>query len=327
MPVVPVGPSSLLKGPCPSALPLQIGAAERPAEPRTRSVGEQMPGAHQVQRWVRSLEFAGVQDSDQVSVLDEEIRRGEVAVAHRLGIVLWQRRYLRQASTFLAPRSIEVADNSLRQLCRFLLANTDITAIAVIGRDDIEDFKVWLAAQPANRNTTLSANTQRQRIGMLRVFFERIIEWEWPDAPVRNPVIGRDLPARPDPLPKFLDDRQAAKVMAAARASNDPRDRLVVELLARTGMRAGEVCDLAADAVVLIGTGHWLRVPVGKLRNDRYVPLHPDLITLLAGWTADNIDHIRAHLDGGSQQCGCSSGRGGKLPLPSWPDPQSSKRR
>ena len=60
-------------------------------------------------------------------------------------------------------------------------------------------------------------------------------------------------------------------------------------------MRAGEVCDLAADAVVLIGQSHWLRVPIGKLRNDRYVPLHPDLIVLLTRWTADNVEHIRAN--------------------------------
>src|SRR5512145_2371651 len=84
------------------------------------------------------------------------------------------------------------------------------------------------------------------------------------------PVIGRDLPPRPEPLPKFLDDRDAAKLMAAARAAPDPRDRLVVEVLARTGLRAGELCGLDADAVVLIGDGHWLRVPIGKLRNDRY---------------------------------------------------------
>ena len=99
---------------------------------------------------------------------------------------------------------------------------------------------MWLAAQPGNPGTTLSFNTQRQRLGMLRVFFERIIEWEWDDAPRRNPVIGRDLPPRPDPLPKFLDDHDAAKLMAAARASSDPRDRLIIELLARTGMRASE---------------------------------------------------------------------------------------
>jgi hypothetical protein len=72
-----------------------------------------------------------------------------------------------------------------------------------------------------------------------------------------------------------------------------PRDRLVVELLARTGMRAGELADLEADAVVRIGAGHWLRIPLGKLRNDRYVPLHPELVQLLAASTAANLDHIR----------------------------------
>ena len=112
----------------------------------------------------------------------------------------------------------------------------------------------------------------------VRAFFERIIEWDWPDAPARNPVIAGDIPKKPEPLPKFLDDRDAAKLMAAARASTDPRDRLVVELLARTGMRAGELADLEADAVVQIGAGHWLRIPLGKLRNDRYVPLHPELV-------------------------------------------------
>ena len=226
----------------------------------------------------------------QAQVMWREIAAHSPQMASTMG------RYLTQASTFLAPLSVEVADNTLRQLARFLHANTVIVNVADVRRDDIEAFKVWLASQPGNRpGTTLSFNTQRQRLGMLRVFFERIIEWEWDDAPRRNPVIGRDLPPRPDPLPKFLDDRDAAKLMAAARASSDPRDRLIVELLARTGMRASEVCDLAADAVVLIGDGHWLRVPIGKLRNDRYVPLHPDLIVLLTRWTADNLEHIRAN--------------------------------
>jgi integrase len=123
----------------------------------------------------------------------------------------------------------------------------------------------------------------------------RIIEWDWPDAPPRNPVIAGDIPKKPEPLPKFPGDRDAARLMAAARASADPRDRLVVELLARTGMRAGELAGLAADAVVQIGSGHWLRIPLGKLRNDRYVPLHPELVELLAAWTAANLEHIRRH--------------------------------
>jgi site-specific recombinase XerD len=202
------------------------------------------------------------------------------------------RRYLAQVATFLAPASVLVADNTLRQLSNWLLANTPVRSVADVRRDHVEDFKVYLAMRRGAKGG-LSANTQRQRLRMLRVFFERMIEWDWPDAPRRNPVIGGDIPPRPEPLPKFLDDRDAAKLMAAARGSADPRDRLVVELLARTGMRAGELADLEADAVVLIGKAYWLRVPLGKLRNDRYVPLHPDLVKLLRTWTAANLEHIR----------------------------------
>ncbi len=32
-----------------------------------------------------------------------------------------------------------------------------------------------------------------------------------------------------------------------------------------------------------------------KVRNDRIVPLHPQLVELLATWTATNLDHIRSH--------------------------------
>jgi site-specific recombinase XerD len=78
--------------------------------------------------------------------------------------------------------------------------------------------------------------THWQRIRTVRAFFERIIEWDWPDAPPRNPVIAGDIPKKPEPLPKFPGDRGAARLMAAARAGTDPRDRLVVELLARTGL-------------------------------------------------------------------------------------------
>ena len=204
-------------------------------------------------------------------------------------------RYLRQLGTFLAPASVEAADNALRQLARWMITEVGLAAVGDIRRDDIEDFKVWLAARPRAGRGTITAETHRQRMRAIRQFFERIIEWDWPGTPARNPVIAWDIPKKPEPLPKFLDDRDAAKVMAAARASADPRDRLVVELLARTGMRAGELADLDADAVVRIGAGHWLHIPLGKLRTDRYVPLHPELVELLAAWTAANLEHIRAH--------------------------------
>lgn len=203
------------------------------------------------------------------------------------------RRYLIQLGTFLAPRSVDAADCVLRQFAGWLIANTEVTVVADITRTHIEDYKVWLAARPGTKTTTMSKNTQRQRLRMIRIFLERLIEWDWPDAPGRNPILSGDIPPRPEPLPKFLNDQDAAKLMAAARAHRLPRYRLVVEMLARTGLRASELCELAADAVTQIGDAHWLRVPVGKLRNDRFIPLHPDLVVLLAEWTATNAEHIR----------------------------------
>ena len=61
------------------------------------------------------------------------------------------RRYLIQLTTFLAPRSVDVADNTLRQFARWLADNTDVVVVADITRTNVEDYKVWLAAQPGAR--------------------------------------------------------------------------------------------------------------------------------------------------------------------------------
>ena len=119
------------------------------------------------------------------------------------------------------------------------------------------------------RLTPLSDTTIRMALGTLRTFFERVSEWDYPDAPNRVLIFSGDLPTPDDPLPKFLTDPDASKLMRAA-AEADPTRRLVIEMLARTGLRVGELCGLTADAVVMINGRHWLRVPIGKLHNDRW---------------------------------------------------------
>ncbi|SJN37733.1 Mobile element protein [Luteococcus japonicus LSP_Lj1] len=74
--------------------------------------------------------------------------------------------------------------------------------------------------------------------------------------------------------------------MAAAAQLPDELDRLMIQILARTGMRRGELLGLRINAVVQIGTGYWLRTPVGKLHTDRYIPLDPALKTLIDTWIA-----------------------------------------
>jgi integrase len=95
-----------------------------------------------------------------------------------------------------------------------------------------------------------------------------------------------DIPKADEPLPKFLDDPTAAKFMATLAVDPDRRRRLLVELLARTGMRAGELGGIRDDATYRVGDTRWLRIPIGKLHNDRSVPLHPLLVGLITDYQA-----------------------------------------
>jgi hypothetical protein len=90
------------------------------------------------------------------------------AAAPRVAAVM--RRYLRQLGTFLAPRSAGAAGSALRQLARWMITETGITAAGDIRRDDIEDDKVWLAAQPRAGRRTITAETHRQRMRTVRQF-------------------------------------------------------------------------------------------------------------------------------------------------------------
>ena len=186
----------------------------------------------------------------------------------------------------MRPATVDVADNTLRCFAGFLVdSHPEIVGFVDVRRTHVEGFKVFFAAHSTVKGVPPARNTIRQRLGMLRSFFDRIIEWDWPDAPTRMPIFAVDVPVADDPLPRFLDDAQAAR-FAAAAAVAVPFERLVIELLSRTGMRVGELCTLAGDAVVVLNGTPWLRIPVGKLHNDRYVPLHPNAARLLTDWTA-----------------------------------------
>ena len=195
-------------------------------------------------------------------------------------------RYLDQLAVSARPGTVVAVDLTLRQFAGCVTA-TDPTCrtMAQVTRRHFEDYKRWLAQRPG-RSGALSATTISCRLGLLRTFFERIIEWGYDDAPARVPIFAGDFPDRDEPLPKFLDDPTAAKFMDGLATDPNPRRRLMVEILARTGIRSGELSGLDHDAMVLIGDIHWLRIPVGKLHNDRYVPLLPMLVEL--------IDHHQA---------------------------------
>ena len=190
--------------------------------------------------------------------------------------------YLDHLEVSARPGTVAEAELALRFFAhRVTEADPSCVSVAGIGRVHIEDYKVWLKARRGRTGKPLATMTIRHRLSNVRTFFERIMEWDYDDAPARLFIYMSDFPALDEPLPRFLDDPTAAKFMAALAQDPNLRRRLMVELLARTGMRVGELAGLEDDAVVRKGDGHRLRIPLGKLHNDRYVPLLPMLVDLI----------------------------------------------
>jgi site-specific recombinase XerD len=201
------------------------------------------------------------------------------------------RAYLTQVATTLRPGTVRGADLGLRCFAQFLIEeHPEVTAVAQVRRTHIEDYKPWIADRPGRDGGPITANTRAHRIGHLRTFFIRIHDWDWPDSPPTVPILFGDLPRQEQPLPKALDDAAAAKFLRAAQGLKRQLGRVVCEVLLRTGLRVGEFTRLRRDAVRQIGAGHWLHVPVGKLLDDRYIPLHPQLVDLIADYRDRFVD-------------------------------------
>lgn len=197
--------------------------------------------------------------------------------------VVW--RYLDQLSTVRAVDTVKNLEGYLRRFFGWLArTHPEVTQLRALTRAHIEEFKLWLRDASCTTGKAYHVHTIVSTLSALRCFFQTLREWDWPEVPERPLLFASDLPIRDEPLPRFLDDAQAAALLQATRAAPDLFTRVCVETLLRTGLRKGELLRLQLDSVVQIGESYWLRVPLGKLHTDRYVPLHPEVKQLLDQW-------------------------------------------
>jgi integrase len=202
--------------------------------------------------------------------------------------------YVEQMRPSLRPSSMRHIERVLREFALWLTNQApEVKAVRDLKRIHIERYKRHLANLPNTRGQRSCKRTLAARLSTLRVCLERLGEWGGEDALTRALMFPGDVPKLDDPLPRFIDDAAAKKLIEAARATDDPFARLVVEFLARTGMRRSEFLNLTVDSVVQIGSAYWLHVPLGKLRTDRYIPLHPQLKELLDEWVAQRPCSLR----------------------------------
>jgi len=290
-----------LAGLTPQRLTQPVIDAQRKA--LTAAITRHRPGSHGAKALSAAL-FGAQTTLFHLGVLDSAPRKISpdrsaeraaqwAAVPPRLAATLTG--YIAQTRLSLRASTMVRVEGVLREFAGWLAANAPgVVCVADLRRAHIEAYKLHLSTRPSARGGRLSKTGLAEHLGTLRTCFERLTEWDGDDVPARVLVFSGDLPLRDDPLPRFLDDAAFTKLLQATRADDDPFVRLCVEFLARTGLRKGEFLDLTVDSVVQIGAAYWLHVPLGKLRTDRYIPLHPQLKDLLDAWIATRPTSLRS---------------------------------
>jgi integrase/recombinase XerD len=88
---------------------------------------------------------------------------------------------------------------------------------------------------------------------------------------------------------KILSDFHTKDLLAFASVTRNPfRNRVIVLLSVKAGMRAGEIAkltwDMVLDADAGVGSMIELRDAAAKKGSGRRIPLHPDLRQALVAW-------------------------------------------
>ena len=232
-------------------------------------------------------------------------------------IVATFERFLADFATTRRPGTVDTYHGALRRFGDWLGEfDPTVASVAEVRWSHIEAYKQAVVAMrvgdyatPASlshagpRLGQLFSPAFRQRcISCLKTFFEVIDALEYPERPGRQLFLRGDVARLDEALPRFIPDDHWHRFVAAAEGLTPElasalrlplpfeRTRAILGVLLESGLRAGELCRLdtgclvAAQDAATNQTTYWLRVPVGKLHNDRMIPIRPSLVQLLDAW-------------------------------------------
>lgn len=200
--------------------------------------------------------------------------------------------YLNTRATVLRPKTIDKLTSTLAIFGEFLTdAFPELVSIADLERHHVEAYMTFTATRTGrgshDADRQVGASTIAHAIITLRSFLDDIAAWGWAQAPPRRLVFATDIPRQPDLLPRALPPDADAALMNAVAGLDDVFARTGLTVMRHTGLRIGELLDLELDGIVDYGrSGSWLRVPLGKLNNERVVPLDQTALDAFDTWFA-----------------------------------------
>jgi site-specific recombinase XerD len=192
------------------------------------------------------------------------------------------KRYVDVRGNTLRPKSLETLRIALEVWLRFLQQSHSLDTIGQLDRLHLED---WLRSL-ARRQPPLKNSTRRLYILRVRRFLEDVSEWGWIHSSKADLLKRSDLPPCNRQLPKPLSAELDATLQSALQTQKDLWAQGL--LLARwTGLRTGELARLERRCLIRgPGERDSIRVPLGKLHNERLIPVD--------GQTVELIESIRA---------------------------------
>jgi integrase/recombinase XerD len=232
-------------------------------------------------------------------------------------IVATFERFLTDLRSTRRPGTVQTYVSVLRRFGDWLGEfDPSVTTLSEIRRLHIEAYKQMIAHSTVGEygNPTscvhvgtrlgqpLSSAHQVRCLSCVKTFFDLMEVLEYPERPGRPLFLRGDIKRADRELPRFIPDgdfhrfvatvEQLTPKMVTALSLSLPyeRARAILGLLLAAGLRAGELCRLDTGCIVTAQdaatkeTTYWLRVPVGKLQNDRMVPVQPALVELIDAW-------------------------------------------
>jgi integrase len=210
--------------------------------------------------------------------------------------------YLDVRATVLRPKTIEKLTSALAIFGEYLSDyHGEVHSVRGLQRRHVEGFLAWTATRGCrgshDSSRPVGAHVHAHAAITLRGFLDDITAWGWADAPRRRLVFATDIPRQPESLPRALPPNVDGALMAAVADLDDRFARVGITVLRHTGLRIGELLDLELGHLVDYGRGGtWLRVPVGKLNNERSVPVDDLALGALEEWLAHRTaQRPRAH--------------------------------
>ena len=199
-------------------------------------------------------------------------------------------RYLSTRRLTDRPATVEKFDQALRHFATWLTTiHPDLETFADVTRDHVLAFAEALDVMPMLRTgLPLAAWSKLRRLSCLSVFFREVAAWGWDDVPGR-PLLGPgDLPKMPERVPRYIPTDELTRLMTAIRALDCPYQRAALLIARWSGARRDEIRRLTVDCLDQYpdGTAR-LRIPAGKTKRERMVPLNEEAAEAIRGLQAE----------------------------------------